>query len=98
MHKYYTVEEWKKFAQENPDCLKNMAASSGNSENDFNRLSDVLNAIPGITFICLDVANGYSEHFVEYLRKVRSTFPNHTIIVSYFFIVTCRYNLLIWLT
>lgn len=82
MHKYYTVEEWKQFADENPDCLKNLAASSGIADVDFIRLSDVLNAISGITFICLDVANGYSQHFVEYVRKVRSAFPTHTIIVS----------------
>lgn len=82
MHKYYSVEDWKKFSEENPDCLKNVAASSGIAEQDFKRLSDVLNAIPGITFICLDVANGYSQHFVEYVRKVRSAFPTHTIIVS----------------
>ena len=25
-----------------------------------------------IQFVCLDVANGYSEHFVAYLRKVRA--------------------------
>merc|ERR1712110_1128177 len=34
------------------------------------------------SFICLDVANGYSEHFVQYVRKVRSTFPTQTIIAG----------------
>lgn len=82
MHKYYTVDEWKSFASESPECLKNIAASSGVSDADFSRLKDVLEAIPGITFICLDVANGYSQHFVEYVRRVRAAFPSHTIIVS----------------
>ncbi|KAJ8944939.1 hypothetical protein NQ318_013087 [Aromia moschata] len=82
MHKYYTVEEWKKFAEENPECLKNIAASSGIAENDFTRLCEILNNIPGVNFICLDVANGYSQHFVEYVRKVRATFPEHTIIAG----------------
>lgn len=58
------------------------AASSGTGKDDFERLSDILNAVAGIKYICLDVANGYSQHFVEYLRKVRASFPNHTIIVS----------------
>lgn len=35
-----------------------------------------------IKFICLDVANGYSEVFVEYVRKVRKNYPEHTILVS----------------
>lgn len=83
MHKYYSVEEWINFSRESPDCLKNVAASSGVSDADFKRLKDILEAIPGITFICLDVANGYSQCFVEYVRRVRAAFPSHTIIVSF---------------
>lgn len=82
VHKYYSLEQWKSFAAENPSCLPNIAASSGSSENDFDRLSDILKAIPGIAFVCLDVANGYSQHFVEYVRRVRAAFPNHTIIAG----------------
>merc|ERR1712226_887596 len=33
-------------------------------------------------FICIDVANGYSEHFVQYVRKVRAEFPSHTILAG----------------
>lgn len=83
VHKYYSVDEWKKFAEENPSCLPNMAASAGMAEADYLRLSDVLHAVPGITFICLDVANGYSQHFVDFVRKVRAAFPTHTIIVRF---------------
>ncbi|XP_069941264.1 GMP reductase 2 isoform X2 [Cherax quadricarinatus] len=35
-----------------------------------------------IKFICLDVANGYSEVFVEYVRKVRKHYPHHTILAG----------------
>ncbi|KAF7284491.1 GMP reductase 1-like [Rhynchophorus ferrugineus] len=82
IHKYYTVDQWKVFADENPSVLKNIAASSGMADNDFSRLSDILNAVPDVSFICLDVANGYSQHFVEYVRKVRAAFPTHTIIAG----------------
>ncbi|KAL7296363.1 GMP reductase 1-like [Trichogramma pretiosum] len=82
MHKYYTCDEWKEFAIQNPECLKNMAASSGTGNEDFERLSSVLAAVPELTFICIDVANGYSQHFVEYVRKVRSKYPDHTIIAG----------------
>ncbi|XP_066141000.1 GMP reductase 1-like [Euwallacea fornicatus] len=82
LHKYYTVDQWKAFADENPDVLKNVAASSGTGDADFNRLSEILNAVPLITFICLDVANGYSQFFVDYVRKVRAAFPTHTIIAG----------------
>ncbi|XP_044743901.1 GMP reductase 1-like [Chrysoperla carnea] len=82
VHKYYTPEQWKTFAAQNPDCLKNIAASAGSSQGDFERLSEILKSVPEITFICLDVANGYSQHFVEMVRKVRAAFPTHTIIAG----------------
>uniref|UniRef100_A0A1B6FBG5 GMP reductase n=1 Tax=Cuerna arida TaxID=1464854 RepID=A0A1B6FBG5_9HEMI len=82
IHKYYSVEDWKEFAANNEDILPNIAASSGTGETDFERLSQVLEAVPGVRFICLDVANGYSQHFVEYLHRVRAAFPSHTIIAG----------------
>ncbi|XP_050301800.1 GMP reductase 1-like [Anthonomus grandis grandis] len=82
IHKYYTVDEWMKFSEENPEVIKNIAASSGMAENDFNKLTEILNAVPSVSFICLDVANGYSQHFVDYVKKVRNAFPSHTIIAG----------------
>ncbi|KAK4884329.1 hypothetical protein RN001_000600 [Aquatica leii] len=82
VHKYYGVDEWKRFGEENPKCLNNVAVSSGMSKTDFERLSDILHAVPAISFICLDVANGYSQGFVEYVRKVRGAFPTHTIMAG----------------
>ena len=33
-------------------------------------------------FICLDVANGYSQHFVNFVKKVRDNFPEHIIMAG----------------
>ena len=33
-------------------------------------------------FICIDVANGYSEHFGTFVSRVRDKYPNHTIIAG----------------
>lgn len=82
IHKYYTVEEWKSFADANKDTLPFMAASSGTAEGDFERLCDILENVPEVKFICLDVANGYSQFFVEYVEKVRKAFPTHTIMAG----------------
>ncbi|XP_072126313.1 GMP reductase 2-like [Mobula birostris] len=82
IHKHYTLEEWKEFAVSNPDCLQNVATSSGTGPNDFERLTSVLELLPGVHYICLDVANGYSEHFVEFVKDVRKKFPNHTIMAG----------------
>lgn len=59
-----------------------LAASSGTADADFERLTEILTNVKDLKFVCLDVANGYSQHFVEYLRRVRAAFPTHTIIVS----------------
>ena len=37
--------------------------------------------ISEVRFICLDVANGYSQFFVDYVKKVREAYPDHTIMV-----------------
>lgn len=51
-------------------ALKYMAISTGMTASDTEKLRAVLDAIPELGYICLDVANGYSEHFVDYIRKV----------------------------
>lgn len=82
MHKFYSVEDWEKFAAEAPEALPFVAASSGTGAADWERLKAILSAVPKISFICIDVANGYSEHFVMYVRKVRAEYPQHTIMAG----------------
>ncbi|XP_006002921.1 GMP reductase 1 [Latimeria chalumnae] len=82
IHKHYSVEDWKKFAANHPECLEHVAASSGSGQADMENLSNILEAVPLIRYICLDVANGYSEHFVEFVKRVHDKFPNHTIMAG----------------
>merc|ERR1712134_69528 len=82
IHKHYSVDEWKQFAKENPDVIKNIAVSSGTSDNDYKKIKAIIAAIPEIAFICLDVANGYSEHFVKCIRDVRQRWPDKTIMAG----------------
>ncbi|XP_026966719.1 GMP reductase 2 isoform X3 [Sagmatias obliquidens] len=46
VHKHYSLEQWKEFASQNPDCLEHLAASSGTSSADFEQLGQILDAIP----------------------------------------------------
>ncbi|XP_068036466.1 GMP reductase 1 isoform X5 [Anomalospiza imberbis] len=82
IHKHYSLEEWKLFAANHPECLEHVAASSGSGQDDLKKLTSILEAIPAIKYICLDVANGYSEHFVEFVKSVRALFPHHTIMAG----------------
>jgi GMP reductase len=58
------------------------AVSTGTGEKDFVRLSRIINSYPEIHFICIDVANGYSERFGDYVADVRQAFPHCTIIAG----------------
>jgi GMP reductase len=82
IHKHYSVDDWKNFAEKNskdPQIMRNIAISAGMATNDFDKLRAVCDSFPELECICLDVANGYSEHFVEFIRKVREHFTEHTI-------------------
>ena len=59
----------------------NYAISTGTSEQDFNNLNAVITGIDA-QFICIDVANGYSEHFSAFVQRVRDRWPNKTIIAG----------------
>ena len=58
------------------------AVSTGTSQRDFERLSRIINEYDRIKFICVDVANGYSEHFGDFIEDVRKRWPNKTIIAG----------------
>ncbi|XP_023697628.1 GMP reductase 2 isoform X1 [Paramormyrops kingsleyae] len=82
IQKHYSVDDWKEFAGQHPECLKSMAVSTGTGDGDFEKLSQVLAAVPQLEYICVDVANGYSEHFVRFVKDVRQKFVSHTIMAG----------------
>ena len=59
-----------------------LAVSTGTNEKDFQRLARIINTYPEIHFICVDVANGYSDSFGDFIEKVRIAWPNKTIIAG----------------
>jgi GMP reductase len=63
------------------DVVKHVMVSTGTSDADFekpNRSSQN----PQLNFVCIDVANGYSEHFVQFVAKAREAWPQKTIIAG----------------
>ena len=58
------------------------AVSTGIGSRDYQNLIDVIGRNDSIQFICIDVANGYSEAFGDFVQKVRETFPSKTIIAG----------------
>ncbi len=83
MHKHYTVDQWNTFLKTAPENMKDyIAVSSGTSDADFEKLKSIYTLHPELRFICIDVANGYSEHFVDYVKKTRDTFPDKVILAG----------------
>jgi GMP reductase len=58
------------------------AISTGIGEKDYSRLKQILRQHPQFKFICIDVANGYSEAFGDFVAKVRKQYPKYTIIAG----------------
>ena len=82
IHKYYSVDDWKIFAIRKPEALPFVAVSAGTSQKDFEMVKCILSEHPAVQMICLDVANGYSQYFIDTVSKYRAAFPKTTIIAG----------------
>ncbi|QXO15895.1 MULTISPECIES: GMP reductase [Vibrio] len=80
VHKHYTVEDWAEFVKDaDTDTLNHVMVSTGTSEADFKKTQDIMALSDELIFICIDIANGYSEHLVDYVQRVRAEFPDKVI-------------------
>ena len=59
-----------------------VALSCGTSKDSYTRLNKILKKYPKFKFICIDVANGYSENFSHFVSEVRKKYPTKTIIAG----------------
>ena len=83
IHKHYTVEEWIEFLKNAPEDIVNyIAVSTGTGKKDSEHLKAVLKKNSHLQFICIDVANGYSQHFVDFVRQTRKQYPKKVIIAG----------------
>ncbi|MFT5162420.1 MAG: GMP reductase [Alteromonadaceae bacterium] len=82
VHKHYSVAQWQTFLQQQPDITNHIMVSSGTSEGDFVKLKQIMALDSKLKFICIDVANGYSEHFIGFLQRVREQFPDKSIVAG----------------
>ncbi|HAP96251.1 GMP reductase [Epilithonimonas hominis] len=83
IHKHYSVQEWSDFLKDkNDDFYQYIALSTGTGKADEEKIKTILDTNPKIQFLCIDVANGYSEHFVEFVKKARQNFPDKIIMAG----------------
>ncbi len=83
LHKHYEVSEIVRFYQEEPDVIKYVFYSIGMSDKDVTKLDSFIEAYgsPPVN-VCIDVANGYSEGFVEFVQSIRAKLPTSTLLVG----------------
>ena len=60
----------------------NVAVSTGITESDRLAVDAVLKRYPDIVYVCIDVANGYSERFIDFVADFRQSWPNKVIIAG----------------
>jgi GMP reductase len=79
--KQHDVKKLKQY-KDVKSLYKNIALSIGIKKEDFQRLDQVLKEFSFFRFICVDVANGYSERFSSFIKSVREKYPTKTIIAG----------------
>ena len=79
--KTYTSEELIEFFNSNTDYKKNIAMSIGIGEHDLKKFKEV-NKYSELNYVCIDVANGYSERFTNFVADFRMMYPGITIIAG----------------
>lgn len=84
IHKHYRLADWKKAADDvtTDEWLGMVALSCGSSEKDFAQVITILEQVPDIQYICLDVANGYTESFVEAVQRLRKLIGSGRVLIA----------------
>ena len=76
------IFEWLNTSPHKNDLVQHVAISTGITDVDNERVESTLKLSRSIKYVCIDVANGYSEKFIDYVARFRERFPNITIIAG----------------
>ena len=79
LHDFFTNDEWKI----SHNRKSHVAYSMGISKEDYEKFKRVYESTKGnIKYVCIDVANGYTERFAQYIQTLRSNYPSIVIIAG----------------
>jgi len=78
LHKHYEIKDY----IENISNLNTFWYSMGIKSDDIDKLTKISQQLDAVPNICIDVANGYTDNFVNFCSKVRETFGNRPIIMA----------------
>ena len=85
--KTYSVNELVTFFDTVDETVRNQrcnytAYSMGITDADHQKFRRVYEEAEGIKYVCIDVANGYSERFLDFVKTFRSLYPSIVIIAG----------------
>ena len=79
--KFYSTKEYSKAWEQGIDP-EYIAITCGSTENSFDLVRRKVATNKNLKMICIDVANGYREIFLEFVKRVREEFPSKIIIAG----------------
>jgi len=79
--KQNSAEDWAESYERFRTHIDRMSVSIGTNLEVYQRTKEII-AHNNLKWICIDIANGYSEHFVDFVRLVRKDYPNKNIIAG----------------
>ena len=81
LKKNYDSAQISFFYQDNPECLETTAVTVGITEEDMLKIKHVQGLGVKLKYLCIDVANGYTEQFGDFVQSVRESYP-HLVIIA----------------
>lgn len=83
LHKFYSVDEIEAFyTKEDYSVLDKVFYTTGTSDSDLAKLKELCKREVPLWKICIDVANGYTQSFVEKCREIRELCDNSIILAG----------------
>ena len=80
--KDYTIAEWKKFCNDNSQILTYVVLACKNAEGEFERVIDIVTAVPQIRMIQVAFHHGSFQSYKNLIERLRRALPNKSIMAS----------------
>ena len=83
--KHYSAEEITEFFHDASlieTVTDSVAVSIGISDEDKDKLRAIYSNNKNLRYVCIDVANGYTERFIDFVKHARDNYPDLTIIAG----------------
>jgi GMP reductase len=82
LHKFYDIPFLEKFFKEADGVNHRVFYTMGSSDGDYQRLRMLYKLAVPLPHILIDIANGYRQSFVDFVREIREMFPRSVIMAG----------------